>query len=70
MMADFLAGQPINRHGRVDDIAQAIRYMAGPEASWTTGQLLAVDGGHTLRAFPDYRKFLDLADPRETANRG
>jgi hypothetical protein len=24
--------------------------MAGPESSWTTGRLLTVDGGHTLRA--------------------
>ena len=36
--------------------------MAGPESSWTTGQLLTVDGGHTLRAFPDYLQFLDLPD--------
>jgi hypothetical protein len=62
MMAEFLAGQSIARHGQVPDIAQAIRYMAGPESSWTTGQLLTVDGGHTLRAFPDYREFLDLPD--------
>ncbi len=62
MMAEFLAGQAIARHGQVPDIAQAIRYMAGPESSWTTGQLLTVDGGHTLRAFPDYLQFLDLPD--------
>jgi len=62
MMAEFLAGQAIARHGQVPDIAQAIRYMAGPESSWTTGQLLTVDGGHTLRAFPDYLEFLDLPD--------
>ena len=62
MMAEFLAGQAIARHGQVPDIAEAIRYMAGPESSWTTGQLLTVDGGHTLRAFPDYSEFLDLPD--------
>jgi hypothetical protein len=62
MMAEFLAGQAIARHGQVPDIAEAIRYMAGPESSWTTGQLLTVDGGHTLRAFPDYLEFLDLPD--------
>jgi NAD(P)-dependent dehydrogenase (short-subunit alcohol dehydrogenase family) len=67
MMAEFLSGQSIARHGQVPDIAQAIRYMAGPESSWTTGQLLTVDGGHTLRAFPDYREFLDLPDPRVAA---
>ncbi len=49
----FLAGQPLARHGEPPDIAGAIRYLAGPESSWVTGQHLAVDGGHTLRAFPD-----------------
>lgn len=51
----FLAGQAIERHGEPEDIAEAIRYLAGPESSWVTGQHLAVDGGHTLRAFPDLR---------------
>lgn len=67
MMAGFLAGQPIARHGAVDDIAQAIRYLAGPEASWTTGQLLTVDGGHTLRAFVDYRDYVPVPDQRAVA---
>jgi NAD(P)-dependent dehydrogenase (short-subunit alcohol dehydrogenase family) len=55
MMARFLANQPIARGGEADDIAQAIRYLAGPESSWVTGQHLTVDGGHTLRSFPDMR---------------
>jgi NAD(P)-dependent dehydrogenase (short-subunit alcohol dehydrogenase family) len=49
----FLEQQPIKRLGRPDDIAQAVRYFAGPESSWVTGQCLTVDGGHTLRRFPD-----------------
>ncbi|MBL7499763.1 SDR family oxidoreductase [Frankia sp. CNm7] len=51
--ATFLAGQPLARHGEADDQAAAIRFLAGPESSWITGQHLAVDGGHTLRSFPD-----------------
>jgi NAD(P)-dependent dehydrogenase (short-subunit alcohol dehydrogenase family) len=35
--------------GRVDD---AVRYLAGPESDWVTGQCLAVDGGHSLRRGP------------------
>jgi NAD(P)-dependent dehydrogenase (short-subunit alcohol dehydrogenase family) len=62
VVEEFLSGQALHRSGEVDDIAQAIRYMAGPESSWVTGQLLTVDGGHTLRAFPDQRKFFDLPD--------
>lgn len=55
LFEEFLAGQPLARGGEADDIARAIRYLAGPESSWVTGQHLAVDGGHTLRAFPDMR---------------
>jgi NAD(P)-dependent dehydrogenase (short-subunit alcohol dehydrogenase family) len=64
MIGAFLAGQPIARGGEVDDIAQAVRYFAGPESSWVTGQLLTVAGGHTLRAFVDYSRFLPLPDVR------
>ncbi|MCU0271157.1 MAG: SDR family oxidoreductase [Acidimicrobiales bacterium] len=60
MMAAFLARQPLARHGEVDDIAGAVRYLCGPESSWVTGQLLTVDGGHTLRAFVDYARYLPL----------
>jgi NAD(P)-dependent dehydrogenase (short-subunit alcohol dehydrogenase family) len=62
MMAAFLAEQPLARHGEVDDIAQAVRYFAGPESSWVTGQLLTVDGGNTLRSFIDYRNLIPLPD--------
>ncbi len=64
MMAKFLAEQPIPRHGEVDDIAQAVRYFAGPESSWVTGQLLTVDGGNTLRSFIDYQDLIPLPDQR------
>ena len=66
MISVFLAEQPIGRPGEVT-IAQAVRYFAGPESSWVTGQLLTVDGGHTLRAFVDYRGLLPIADPLDDA---
>jgi NAD(P)-dependent dehydrogenase (short-subunit alcohol dehydrogenase family) len=65
MSAAFLAQQAINRHGEADDIAQAVRYFAGPESSWVTGQLLTVDGGHTLRAFIDYATLVPVPDQGE-----
>jgi NAD(P)-dependent dehydrogenase (short-subunit alcohol dehydrogenase family) len=49
----FLEQVPLGRLGEPDDIAGAIRYLAGPESSWVTGQILTVDGGNTLRRFPD-----------------
>lgn len=51
----FLAQQAIPRGGEAVDIGAAIRFLAGPESSWITGQHLTVDGGHTLRAMPDMR---------------
>jgi NAD(P)-dependent dehydrogenase (short-subunit alcohol dehydrogenase family) len=64
LLSDFLDGQPLRRRGQVEDVAQAVRYLAGPESSWVTGQTLAVDGGHTLRSFVDYRRRLKVPDPR------
>jgi NAD(P)-dependent dehydrogenase (short-subunit alcohol dehydrogenase family) len=49
----FLAEQPLKRGGEAEDIANAVRYLAGPESAWVTGQCLTVDGGHTIRKFPD-----------------
>lgn len=48
----FLAEQPIRKDGAPDDIARAIRFLAGPESAWITGQVLTIDGGHTIRKFP------------------
>jgi NAD(P)-dependent dehydrogenase (short-subunit alcohol dehydrogenase family) len=64
MPAAFLAQQPIARHGEPEDIAQAVRYFAGPESSWVTGQLLTVDGGNTLRSFVDYASLIPIPDTR------
>lgn len=55
LLSRFLDNQAIRRGGEAIDIAEAIRFMAGPESSWITGQHLTVDGGHTLRAMPDMR---------------
>lgn len=49
----FLAQQPLARGGEPEDIARAVRFLAGPESGWVTGQCLTVDGGNTLRRFPD-----------------
>jgi len=66
----FIAQQPIARNGRPEDIAAAVRYLAGPESSWVTGQVLSVDGGHTLRSFVDYAKVTDVPDQGQAARSG
>ena len=36
-----------------DDVAAGVRYLAGPESSWVTGQSFAIEGGNELRKGPD-----------------
>jgi NAD(P)-dependent dehydrogenase (short-subunit alcohol dehydrogenase family) len=55
----YYANMPIARVGTVDDVAAAVRYLAGPESTWVTGQMLGIDGGHQLRRGPDYGLLLD-----------
>jgi 3-oxoacyl-[acyl-carrier protein] reductase len=38
---------PVRRFGTPDDIADLVCYLAGPAASYLTGQVIAVDGGLT-----------------------
>lgn len=39
------AQTPVGRPGHVNDIAEAVRYLASPQASFVTGQVLHVNGG-------------------------
>jgi NAD(P)-dependent dehydrogenase (short-subunit alcohol dehydrogenase family) len=51
---DYLHQMPLRRLGTTDDVAAVVRFLAGPESSWITGQALGVDGGHSLRRGPDH----------------
>ena len=39
----------MRRAGSVDDIANAILYLASDEAAYVTGQEIVVDGGYLVR---------------------
>jgi NAD(P)-dependent dehydrogenase (short-subunit alcohol dehydrogenase family) len=57
--AQFAEATPLGRIGEPDDVAKAVRFLAGPESDWVTGQNIAADGGQALAgATPD---FLDVA---------
>jgi NAD(P)-dependent dehydrogenase (short-subunit alcohol dehydrogenase family) len=43
--AGLIAGVPLKRAGRPEEIAQAIVFLASDEASFITGQIIGVDGG-------------------------
>ncbi|WP_196773103.1 SDR family NAD(P)-dependent oxidoreductase [Mycobacterium asiaticum] len=52
LTSSFLERVPLGRLGVSDDIAPGVRYLAGPESSWVTGQSFAIDGGNEVRGAP------------------
>jgi NAD(P)-dependent dehydrogenase (short-subunit alcohol dehydrogenase family) len=59
VLEDYLAQMPIGRVGQPEDIAALVRFLAGPESTWVTGQTIGIDGGHHLRRGPDYTPFAE-----------
>jgi NAD(P)-dependent dehydrogenase (short-subunit alcohol dehydrogenase family) len=54
VLESYYENMPVSRIGTVDDVASVVAFLASPESSWITGQMIGVDGGHQLRGGPDY----------------
>lgn len=48
MLDHAVESLPLGRLGRTEEIAEAIVFLASTRASFVTGQLLMVDGGHSV----------------------
>jgi len=54
LVDDYLEQMTLGRVGQPADIAEAVRFLLGPESSWITGIRLDIDGGMHLRRGADY----------------
>lgn len=54
----YIENTPMANVGDPEDVALLARFLAGPESRWITGQVIAVDGGHSLRTGPDFSEYV------------
>ncbi|WP_063041625.1 SDR family NAD(P)-dependent oxidoreductase [Nocardia pseudovaccinii] len=47
-MKRILSAYPLRRFGRPEDVTPTILLLASPLSSWTTGQVLSVNGGYAM----------------------
>jgi NAD(P)-dependent dehydrogenase (short-subunit alcohol dehydrogenase family) len=56
---DYRQCTPLPRTGEVTDVANLAMFLLSDAASWITGQVINVDGGHGLRRGPDLSGMLE-----------
>jgi NAD(P)-dependent dehydrogenase (short-subunit alcohol dehydrogenase family) len=52
---EYLRRMPISRVGKPEDVGHLVAFLLSDEASWITGQVIGVNGGHDLRGGPDLK---------------
>jgi NAD(P)-dependent dehydrogenase (short-subunit alcohol dehydrogenase family) len=52
-VAEYKRRMPVSRLGTPEDVGRLVAFLLSDGAGWITGQLIGVDGGHTLRQGPD-----------------
>lgn len=59
VLDSYTENTPLARMGRPEDIAALVRFLAGPESTWLTGQNITIDGGQSLRRGPSLASVLE-----------
>ncbi len=49
----FIANSPMGRAGEPEDVAQLAAYLASDVSDLMTGQTLYIDGGQSLKKYPE-----------------
>jgi len=57
---EFVHEAPIGRVGEPEDVARLAVYLASDEASLMTGQTVFIDGGATLKKYPELFSFFHI----------
>ena len=58
----MVARVPMHRLAEVEEIAEAVRFLAGAESSYMTGQSIVVDGGWIVQGIPEAPDWLQTAN--------
>lgn len=70
MAPAFMAETPMGRLGEPVDIARVVRFLAGPESGWMTGQTVGVDGGMDQGKGPDFMEAIYGQDTMDQIRAG
>jgi NAD(P)-dependent dehydrogenase (short-subunit alcohol dehydrogenase family) len=54
----YIENTPLGGVGEPDDVGALARFLVGPESRWITGQVITIDGGHSLRRGPVFTEFV------------
>jgi len=60
---EYLRLMPLSRIGEPSDVGKAVVFLLSDDASWITGQLIPVDGGHTIRKGPNLVPLFTMGMP-------